>query len=94
MEKRAQLFEYKSALLVQRLELEQRILEHGDFLQQAEANLNRVKLQLEEDLKKASISDISTRAIVMLDKLQHSLYRKQIKKVESFFRKEIKNKGK
>ena len=43
----------------------------------------------EEELKKASINDISARAIVMLDKLQEVLYRRQIDKIESFFRKEI-----
>jgi hypothetical protein len=44
---------------------------------------------LEDELKKASINDISARAIVMLDKLQAVLYRQQIDKVESFFRTEI-----
>ena len=45
---------------------------------------------MEAELKKASINDISARAIVMLDKLQRVLYRQQIAKVEDFFRVEIK----
>ncbi len=90
MQKRAQLFESKSLLLVQRIELERQLAEHKDVLQQAEAHLSRVQVRLEEELKQASITDISARAIIMLDKLQHTLYRKQIEKVEAFFRKEIK----
>ena len=90
MQKRAQLFENKSLLLVQRIELERQLAEHKDVLQQAEAHLSRVQARLEEELKQASITDISARAIIMLDKLQHTLYRKQIEKVEAFFRKEIK----
>lgn len=91
MARRAQLFELKSALLVQRMELEQQIGEHKEVLQQAETHLSRVQSQLEDELKKASISDIAARSIIMLDKLQHTLYRRQIDKVEAFFRKEIKN---
>lgn len=90
MQKRAQLYERKSALLVQRIELEQQIVSNKEILRSAEDRLTRVKLQLEDDLKKVSIGDISARAIIMLDKLQHSLYKKQIQKVESAFRKEIK----
>lgn len=90
MQKRAKLFESKSLLLVQRIEIERQLAEHKDVLQQAEAHLSRVQARLEEELKQASITDISARAIIMLDKLQHTLYRKQIEKVEAFFRKEIK----
>lgn len=90
MQKRAALFEEKSALLVQQVELEKALTEQKDKLLAAEQQLSKIQSKLEEDLKKASIKDISLRAIIMLDKLQESLYKKQIKKVESFFRKEIK----
>lgn len=90
MQKRAQLFESKSLLLVQRIELERQLTEHKGVLQQAEAHLTHVQACLEEELKQASITDISARAVIMIDKLQHILYRKQIEKVEAFFRKEIK----
>ena len=90
MQKRAQMFETKSALLVQRIELERQLAENKEVLQQAETQLSRVQSRLEVELKQASITDISARAIIMLDKLQHSLYRRQIEKVEAFFRKEIK----
>lgn len=89
MKRRAQLFEEKSALLVQRVELEQQLVAQKEALALAEQQLNRVQARLEDELKKASINDISARAIVMLDKLQEVLYRRQINRVESFFRKEI-----
>lgn len=89
MKRRAQLFEEKSALLVQRVELEQQLVAQKEALTLAEQQLGKVKTRLEEELKKASINDISARAIVMLDKLQEILYRRQIDKVENCFRKEI-----
>lgn len=89
MKRRAQLFEEKSALLVQRVELEQKLVAQKEVLALAEQQLAKVQTRLEEELKKASINDISARAIVMLDKLQEILYRRQIDKVENCFRKEI-----
>lgn len=89
MKRRAELFEEKSLLLVKRVELEQQISEQSVSVQEAEKRLSKVQTQLEDDLKKASISDISARAIIMLDKLQEKLYRNQIEKVEEFFRQEI-----
>lgn len=90
MQQRAKLFETKSLLLVQRLELERQLTENRDELLQAESELSRIKIRFENELKQASIKDISARAIIMLDKLQQTLYTRQIKKVEEFFRKEIK----
>ena len=89
MKRRAQLFEEKSAFLAQRIELEQQIVSQKEALNAAEQHLSKVQARLEEELKKASINDISARAIVMLDKLQSVLYRRQIDKVETFFRSEI-----
>lgn len=89
MKQRARLFEEKSALLVQRVELEQQLVSQKECLTQAELQLSKVQARLEEELKRASINDISARAIVMLDKLQAVLYRRQIEKVESVFRIEI-----
>lgn len=89
MKRRAQLFEEKSALLVQRVESEQQLVAQKEALTLAEQQLGKVQTRLEEELKKASINDISARAIVMLDKLQEILYRRQIDKVENCFRKEI-----
>ena len=90
MQQRAKLFETKSLLLVQRLELERQLTENRDELLQVESELSRIKIRFENELKQASIKDISARAIIMLDKLQQTLYTRQIKKVEEFFRKEIK----
>lgn len=89
MRQRAELFERKSRLLSERVELEQKTATQIEIVKQCDARFARSRVKLEEDLKKASISDISARAIIMLDKLQNILYQRQIKKVEDFFRKEI-----
>lgn len=89
MQRKAELFERKSELLDNKVYLEQQISAHKELLQQVTAALSKTQAKLEAELKKASINDISARAIVMLDKLQQVLYRQQITKVESFFRREI-----
>lgn len=89
MKTKAELFEQKSSLLVLRVELEKRISSEKEELQKAEQALAHTRTKLEEEIKKASISDISARAIIMLDALQQSLYQKQIHKLEEFFRCEI-----
>ena len=89
MQRRADLLELKTKLLNDRVELEKRISEQKEKLQLLVATLNRTQSKLEAELKKASINDISAKAIIMLDKLQRVLYRQQITKVEDFFRNEI-----
>lgn len=89
MQKRAQLFEKKSILLVQRVELEQKVADQQSVVMQEETALSRVQSRLEGELKKASITDISAKSIIMLDKLQQVLFQRQIEKVEEFFRSEI-----
>lgn len=89
MQRKAELFEKKSELLDRKVWLEQQISAKKELLQQVTAAFNKTQAKLEAELKKASINDISARAIVMLDKLQRVLYRQQITKVESFFRSEI-----
>ena len=90
MKNRTQLLEQKTELLAQRVELEKKLIDQDTHVQQTETALERVQNQLESELKKASIADISSKAIIMLDKLQQRLYRRQIEKVEDFFRAEIK----
>lgn len=90
MQTRASLLEKKSALLVQQVELERSVTEYSERLHMAETELSRIQSRLEEELKQASISDISAKSIIMLDRLQQVLYRRQLEKVESFFRIEIK----
>ena len=89
MQRKAELFEKKSELLDKKVYLEHQISAQKELLQQVTAALSKTQAKLEAELKKASINDISARAIVMLDKLQKVLYRQQITKVESFFRREI-----
>lgn len=89
MRQRAELFEKKSQLLTERVDLEQRAAAQAEIVKQCDAQLTQTQARLVEDLKKASIGDISARAIVMLDKLQGVLYKRQIEKVEGFFRSEI-----
>lgn len=89
VQRKAELFEKKSELLDRKVWLEKQISAKKELLQQVTAAFNKTQAKLEAELKKASINDISARAIVMLDKLQRVLYRQQITKVESFFRSEI-----
>ncbi len=89
MKKRAELFERKSVFLDYRVKLEQEIAKQKETLLQSRLELSRTQTKLEGDLKKASINDISAKAILMLDKLQSILYRQQITKVEDRFRVEI-----
>ena len=89
MRQRAELFEKKSLLLTERVDLEQKAAAQTEVVKQCDAQLTQTQARLVEDLKKASVSDISARAIVMLDKLQGVLYQRQIEKVEGFFRTEI-----
>lgn len=89
MRLRAELFEKKSDLLDQQLMLEQLLQKQRDGLSISSRFLSKAQASLEEEIKKKSISDISVRAIVMLDKLQEDLYKRQIKKVESEFKRII-----
>lgn len=75
--------------MTERVDLEQKVAAQTEVVKQCNAQLSQTQTRLVEDLKKASISDISAKAIVMLDKLQGVLYQRQIKKVEDFFRTEI-----
>lgn len=90
MEKRANLFEEKSYLFDLQLTIEQKLSVQKDNLIVAEGEMSKAKTDLELELKKASINNISTKAIVMLDELQRVVYRNKIKEVEDFFKKEIK----
>ena len=89
MRSRAELFEKKSTLLAQRIELEQLIQEQRNALATASAALAKAQATLEEEIKQQSIGDISSRAIIMLDRLQAVLYRRQIERVETLFRRTI-----
>ena len=89
MRLRAELFEQKSVLLNNQVGLEQAIAKQKEALLQSRMELSRTQSKLETDLKKASIKDISAKAILMLDNLQRILYRQQITKVEDRFRIEI-----
>lgn len=90
MQQRAKLFEKKSSLYDLQLSLEQKLVAKREIFAVAESEMIKAKTELESELKKASINNISARAIVMLDDLQKTLYRKKIKDVEKFFKKEIK----
>ena len=89
MKRRAELFEEKSVLYDQLISAEQRLNNQKEKVEFARNSFVKTKASLEAELKKASINDISAKSIIMLDKLEKSLYQKQIQKVEDFFRKEI-----
>lgn len=89
MQRKNVLLQTQTQLLNQRIMLSECIQEKEKLMLEAEAALSKAQTLLKEELKKESISDISSRAILMLDKLQSVLYHKQIEKVEVFFRTEI-----
>ena len=89
MQRKNALLQAQTQLLNQRIQLSEVIQEMEKALLDAETALTKAQTALEEELKKESISDISSRAILMLDKLQSVLYHKQIEKIEAFFRDEI-----
>lgn len=91
MQERARLFEEKSFLINQQLIFQQNLAAQKEELASAETAMLKARIELEVELKKASINNISARAIIMLDELQKILYRKKIKEVEKFFKKEIKS---
>lgn len=89
MQRKNALLQAQTQLLNQRIHLSEVIQEKENAMLVAEVSLSKAQTALEEELKKESISDISSRAILMLDKLQSVLYHKQIEKIEAFFRDEI-----
>ena len=89
MQKKNELLELKTKLLTRQIELSNVVIESEKSKIEAELVFVKAQETLEEELKKESISDISSRAILMLDKLQAILYRKQIQKIETFFRENI-----
>lgn len=89
MESKNVLLERKTELLNRRILLEQKIMQQENKLQYTISLTNKAKAKLEEELKQESIVDISSKAIMMLDKLQDTLYRQQIDKVECFFKEHI-----
>lgn len=89
MTQRMELLERKNVLLDKQIELEHTVVDLFEKLKIAESNFSKTQTKLESELKKSSISDISTRSVLMLDNLQKYLYRERISKVEDFFRTEI-----
>lgn len=88
--KKADLLEKKAELLELQVSLEQKLILSQVEVESQKQKFEKTKSELEAELKKTSINDISTKAIVMLDKLQETLYHKQIEKLEMFFKDEIK----
>lgn len=89
MQRKNGLLQTKTQLLTRQIELST-VLQEKEFAKlEAESAFEKASTELKEELKKESITDISSRAIFMLDKLQNVLYHKQIQRIEEFFRKEI-----
>ncbi len=89
MQRKNVLLQTKTQLLTRQIELTAVLQEKELAKMEAESALEKALAELKEELKKESITDISSRAILMLDKLQNVLYHKQIQKIEEFFRREI-----
>lgn len=89
MQRKNVLLQTKTQLLTKQIELTAVLQEKEIAKLEAESALEKTLAELKDELKKESITDISSRAILMLDKLQNVLYHKQIQKIEEFFRREI-----
>lgn len=89
MQRKTELLQTKTQLLAKQIDLSEELLENERAMLDSEAVFEKARALLEEELKKESISDISSKAILMLDKLQKILYHKQIEKIEKSFREEI-----
>jgi len=86
----------KTKLLDEKTQLLNLSVKLGNQIQEKESeyvNLNsdfsRAKKDYENELKKSSINDISSKAVIMLDNLLSELYEEQIKKVVDSFNIEI-----
>ena len=89
MQRKNELLESQTELLNERIRLSEIVLECEKVMIESEIEFKKAQSLLEEELKKESISDVSAKAILMLDKLQTILYHKQVEKIEAFFRSEI-----
>ena len=89
MQRKNVLLQTKTQLLTKQIGLTAVLQEKEIAKLEAESALEKALAELKDELKKESITDISSRAILMLDKLQNVLYHKQIQKIEEFFRREI-----
>lgn len=89
MQRKNILLQTKTQLLTQQIELSEAVAERERIKLESEALLEKARELLEEELKKENITDISSKAILMLDKLQKILYHKQIARIEAYFRDEI-----
>ena len=89
MQRKTELLQMKTQLLAKQIEFSEAMVEKERIRFESEATFEKARAILEEELKKESITDISSKAILMLDKLQKILYHKQIEKIESSFRDEI-----
>lgn len=76
-------------ILTEKTQLEAKIANQQRVVVDCDTAFKKAQVLVEERLKNASINDISARAIVMLDKLQATLYEKQINRVVEFFKSEI-----
>lgn len=84
-----QLLNDKFSLLNQREYLIKTARELDEKFQSIISEFTKIKKEYENKLKNNSISNISSRAILMLDKLEEALYQVQINKVERVFKESI-----
>ena len=89
MQKKETLHQRQNQLLAQQIEDLKILQEKEKNKLEAEAAFKKAESALTEEIQKDSVSDISSRAILMLDKLQNVLYHKQIDRIENFFREDI-----
>lgn len=85
MKQKHKLLEEKNDWLQNQIKAEQEYFDAEQARNFAFAELEKTKKEYEQKLKSGSIGDISTKSIVMLDKIRNNLYSAQIRKVEQNF---------
>ena len=85
MQRKNELLEEKNNWLQKQIEIEQEYFDAEQTRNIAFSEFEKTKKEYEQKLKSGSIEDISTKSIIMLDKIRKNLYSAQIRRVEQNF---------
>ncbi|HKK94879.1 MAG TPA: AAA family ATPase [Anaerovoracaceae bacterium] len=90
-ETKSNLVDKKNTISHERIHLEQELLKLKENNQNTEKEYNRIRTNLEKDLKNQSINDVSSKAMLMLENLISELYKKQFLKAEKILHSTLNN---
>lgn len=83
--KRATLLEKKSKLIENKYKFDEEYSSLLEIKKKVEKDFYKAKDQLEENIKKKSIKNISARSLLMIEDLEKKLYENQIEKFRTYF---------